>query len=181
MELERFLDGRVVVTVGDLTMEDVDAIVNAANSSLMGGGGVDAAIHAAGGPQILGECRKIRKTIYPDGLPTGKAVLTSGGNLPARYVIHTVGPIFGQNRGRDAELLATSYYNSLKLASENELSTIAFPAISTGVYDYPKDDAAQVASKAIKEFLNADELLQQVRLVFFKRGDAHIFLENHNL
>ena len=181
MELERFLDGRVVVTVGDLTMEDVDAIVNAANSSLMGGGGVDGAIHAAGGPQILDECRKIRQTIYPDGLPTGKAVLTSGGNLPARYVIHTVGPIFGQNRGRDAELLATSYYNSLKLASENELSTIALPAISTGVYDYPKDDAAQVASKAIKEFLNADELLQQVRLVFFKRGDAHIFLENHNL
>jgi O-acetyl-ADP-ribose deacetylase (regulator of RNase III) len=180
MDLGNFLGGRVIVKVGDLTQEDVDAIVNAANSSLMGGGGVDGAIHRAGGPQILEECREIRRTIHPNGLPTGEAVITSGGNLPARYVIHTVGPIFGENRGRDAELLANSYSNSLKLAFENEITTIAFPAISTGVYDYPKDAAADVSSRVIKEFLAADELIQQVRLVFFKQADAEIFLENHN-
>jgi O-acetyl-ADP-ribose deacetylase (regulator of RNase III) len=180
VEPERFLDGRVVVKVGDLTQEDLDAIVNAANSSLLGGGGVDGTIHRMGGPRILEECREIRRAIYPVGLPTGEAVITSGGNLPARYVIHTVGPVYGENRGRDAELLANAYSNSLKLALENELTTIAFAAISTGVYGYPKDDAAKIASKAIKEFLAADDSIQQVRLVFFKQADADIFLENHN-
>lgn len=179
MELGQFLNGRVVVKVGDLTREDVDAIVNAANASLMGGGGVDGAIHRAGGPQILEECREIRRTMHPNGLPTGEAVITSGGNLPARFVIHTVGPIFGMYSSR-AEMLANSYLNSLKLAVENEIATIAFPAISTGVYGYPKGPAAAIASSAIKDFLANDESIKQVRLVFFKQADADVFLENHN-
>ena len=159
-------------------MEDADAIVNAANSSLMGGGGVDGAIHAAGGPQILEKCRKIRQTIYPDGLPTGKAVITSGGNLPARYVIHTVGPIYGSESGKEAQLLANACINSLKLAAERHLRTIAFPSISTGVYSYPKAEAAHVSSAAISEFLANDSSVEQVRLVFFKHSDAEIFGAN---
>src|SRR4051794_2030752 len=132
-----FLDGRLVVKVGDITAEAVDAIVNAANSSLLGGSGVDGAIHSKGGPEILDACREIRQTEYPDGLPTGEAVITTGGRLPARHVIHTVGPIYGQNAGRDAELLAACYQNSLSLASRHRLATVSFPAISTGVYGYP--------------------------------------------
>src|SRR5262249_32227158 len=110
---QSFLEDRVVVVIGDITKQDVDAIVNAANSSLLGGGGVDGAIHRAGGPQILKECQEIRRTRYPHGLPTGEAVITSGGNLPARYVIHTVGPIYGDEPKRDAELLAACYTNSM--------------------------------------------------------------------
>ena len=112
-----FLNGRVVVLVGDITRQDVSAIVNAANSTLLGGGGVDGAIHREGGPSILKECREIRRTRYPNGLPTGEAVLTTGGNLPARFVIHTVGPIYGRNKDDDAILLATCYENSLLIAS----------------------------------------------------------------
>src|ERR1041384_1062058 len=112
---ESFLDGRVLVIVGDITRQDVDAIVNAANSTLLGGGGVDGAIHDAGGPQILEECQEIRKTDYPKGLPTGQAVITSGGDLPARFVIHTVGPIYGREADRQAELLAACYQNLLLL------------------------------------------------------------------
>src|SRR5687768_4726735 len=124
--LERsFLDGRVVVMVGDITQQAVRAIVNAANSSLLGGAGVDGAIHTRGGPQILAECREIRKTIYPQGLPTGRAVLTTAGALPADYVIHTVGPVYGENKGRDAELLAACYENSLLLAREHSLTSVA--------------------------------------------------------
>ena len=111
-ETESFLGGRVLVVIGDITGQDVDAIVNAANSTLLGGGGVDGAIHRAGGPQILRECQEIRKTIYPDGLPTGQAVITTGGNLLAKHVIHTVGPIYGHKPEREAELLAACYQNS---------------------------------------------------------------------
>ena len=148
-----FLDGRVIVVVGDLTVQTTDAIVNAANSSLLGGGGVDGAIHSAGGPAILAECRQIRETRYPDGLPVGEAVITTAGDLPARFVIHTVGPQYGLNHGRDDELLAAAYTNSLALAVENEISSIAFPAISTGVYHFPKERAARVSSEAITAFL----------------------------
>jgi len=177
--IESFLDGRVLVFVGDITRQDVTAIVNAANSSLLGGGGVDGAIHRAGGPDILKECRRIRETIHPDGLPTGQAVITTGGNLPAKYVIHTVGPIYGRHPGRDAELLAACYQNSLLLAGQHQVSSIAFPSISTGAFGYPKAEAAKIASRTIKDFLLADEQIEQVRLVFFQQGDADLFREHH--
>jgi O-acetyl-ADP-ribose deacetylase (regulator of RNase III) len=173
-----FLEGRVSVLVGDITRQDVEAIVNAANSSLLGGGGVDGAIHRAGGPEILAECREIRRTRFPEGLPTGEAVITTGGKLAALYVIHTVGPIYGEHVGREAELLANCYHNSLTLAVEKNLTSIAFPAISTGVYGYPLSEAAEVASKTIENFLATDRQLKDVRLVFFQARDAEVFLEN---
>src|SRR5919198_3227260 len=129
-----FLNGRVVVKTGDITKENVDAVVNAANGTLMGGGGVDGAIHRAGGPEIKKECEEIRRTRYPDGLPTGQAVMTTAGKMPAKHVIHTVGPVYGSGGKGKADLLAACYRNSLKLAADNRLKTIAFPAISTGVY-----------------------------------------------
>jgi O-acetyl-ADP-ribose deacetylase (regulator of RNase III) len=175
--LQSFLAGRVSVVVGDVTRQEVDAVVNAANSTLLGGGGVDGAIHRAGGPEVLKECQEIRTTIYPDGLPTGQAVITTGGNLPARYVIHTVGPIYGRQPDREAELLAACYQNSLLLARRHSISSIAFPSISTGAFGYPKREAAKVASAAIKDFLTADEQIQEVRLVFFQQEDARVFLE----
>ena len=164
----------ILIKVGDLTKEAVDAIVNAANSSLLGGGGVDGAIHRAGGPQILDECRKLRNTEYPDGLPTGRAVITTGGKLPAKHVIHTVGPIYGHHRGEEGALLAACYENSIALAARHVLSTIAFPAISTGVYGYPKEEAANVARNAIRRALAKHPSITEVRLVFFSEGDAAI-------
>jgi O-acetyl-ADP-ribose deacetylase (regulator of RNase III) len=178
---ERFLGGRVVVMVGDITRQDVDAIVNAANSSLMGGGGVDGAIHRAGGPDILEACREIRRTQYPAGLPTGEAVITTAGNLPAHYVIHTVGPVYGEHEGREAQVLAACYKNSLRLAASHSLTSIAFPAISTGAFGYPRHEAANVSSQAVIEYLSGDDILNEVRLIFFKRGDADAFLANHKL
>ena len=176
--LETFLNGRVRVVVGDITKQGVDAIVNAANSTLMGGGGVDGAIHRAGGPEILEACREIRRTRYSDGLPTGEAVITTGGKLPALYVIHTVGPIYGRHDGREAELLSNCYHNSLSLAVEHNLSSVALPAISTGVYGYPREEAAAVSSEAIEKFLAADNQLTEVRLVFFQQRDAEVFLKH---
>jgi len=172
-----FLDGRVTVVVGDITREDVGAIVNAANWTLLGGGGVDGAIHDAGGPDILKECREIRRTRYPDGLPTGEAVITTGGNLAARHVIHTVGPIYGREPEREAELLAACYRNSLTLARQHSITSIAFPSISTGAFGYPKTEAAAISSRAIKDFLNKDDAIEQVRLVFFLERDARVFRE----
>ena len=173
-----FRNGRVTVAVGDITKQDVEAIVNAANSSLLGGGGVDGAIHRAGGPAILEECREIRRTRFPEGLPTGEAVVTTGGNLQALYVIHTVGPIYGEHRGREAELLANCYYNSLALAVEKNVTSVAVPSIATGVYDYPRGEAAQVSSQTIEKFLANDLQLKEVRLIFFQPQDAEIFLAN---
>ena len=180
---ESFLNGRVVVVVGDITRQDVAAIVNAANSKLLGGGGVDGAIHRAGGPAILAACREIRRTLYPDGLPTGRAVITTAGNLPAQYVIHTVGPIygreptFGSSPRWQAVALRNCYRNSLTLAREYSLTSIAFPSISTGAFGYPKTEAAAVSSRAIKEFLQNDDIIEQVRLVFFHDSDARVFRE----
>src|SRR3984893_14959794 len=134
---QSFASGRVRVMVGDITQQRVDAIVNAANSTLLGGGGVDGAIHAKGGPKILEACRDIRRTRFPGGLPIGEAVLTTGGPLRARHVIHTVGPITGIGKEPDASMLAACYRNSLALAGEHGLRSIAFPAISTGAYGYP--------------------------------------------
>jgi len=165
---------RVVVKVGDITREDVDAIVNAANASLLGGGGVDGAIHRAGGPEILAACRRIRESEYVHGLPTGKAVITTAGRLPARHVIHTVGPIYGQHAGAEARLLGECYENSIALAASHGLESIAFPAISTGVYGYPKEEAARVALAAIERALAAHPSIKEVRLVFFSEEDARI-------
>lgn len=175
---EELLNGRLIVKSGDITNEAVDAIVNAANSTLLGGGGVDGAIHRRGGPSILEECREIRRTRYPDGLPTGEAVITTAGDLPARYVIHTVGPVYGMNSGRDAELLANAYRNSIELAVAKDLKSIAFPSISTGAYGYPKDEAAPIVSRAVGEMLRMYSHIDEVRLVFFSEADARSFLRH---
>ena len=167
----------MIVKIGDLTKEKVDAIVNAANSTLLGGGGVDGAIHAAGGPSILEECKKIRQTSYPDGLPTGQAVITSAGRLPAKFVIHTVGPIYGNHGGREAYLLGACYRNCLALADKHSLKTIAFPAISTGVYAYPRSEAAAVSSSALSEVLR-ESGVSHVALVFHTVRDLEIFVEH---
>lgn len=174
---DSFLEGRVTILTVDITTQDVDAVVNAANSTLLGGGGVDGAIHRAGGPQILTECRQIRETTHPQGLPTGEAVITTGGNLPAQYVIHTVGPIYGRNPQREAELLAACYQNSLRLARQHACASIAFPSISTGAFGYPKPEAAKISSQAIKDFLIDDNQIREVRLVFFQSRDARVFLQ----
>jgi O-acetyl-ADP-ribose deacetylase (regulator of RNase III) len=174
-----FGGGRVRAYVGDITLEEVDAVVNAANPTLLGGGGVDGAIHRRGGPSILEECRAIRRERFPEGLPTGEAVITTGGLLPARHVIHTVGPVWGSEGGREAELLAACYRNSLALAVESGLSTVAFPSISTGAYGYPLAEAAAVSSRAVAEFLSGEDLIREVRLVFFSEGGLEVFLRNH--
>ena len=177
--LATFLDGRVTLCVGDITAQKVEAIVNAATSTLLGGGGVDGAIHRAGGPAILAACRALRANRWPDGLPTGAAAITIGGRLAAPYVIHTVGPVYGQNGGRDAELLADCYRNALTLAAEHGLTRLAFPAISTGVYGYPPAQAARVASSALKAALTELPEIAEVRLVFFSPESAAVFLRNH--
>jgi O-acetyl-ADP-ribose deacetylase (regulator of RNase III) len=163
---------RIVVKVGDITREDVDAIVNAANASLLGGGGVDGAIHRAGGPEILAACRRLRETRYPGGLPAGEAAITTGGQLAARHVIHTVGPIYGRHGGDEARLLAACYGNCIALAAAHGLETLAFPAISTGAYGYPKPEAARIARAAIDGALARHASIREVRLVFFSEGDA---------
>ena len=173
------MGGRVVIVVGDITRQNVNAIVNAANSTLLGGAGVDGAIHSAGGPSIFEACREIRRTQYPDGLPAGEAVLTTAGNLPAQFVIHTVGPVYGRHSGSEAQLLAACYQNSLALAVKHSLASIAFPAISTGAFGYPPSEAAAVSSASVEEFLNGNDTLKEVRLIFFQRRDADEFLENH--
>lgn len=154
---------RITLVMGDITLEDVDAIVNAANPSLMGGGGVDGAIHRRGGPEILSQCKEIRRTRYPDGLPTGEAVATSGGKLRARWVIHTVGPRYHEYED-PAPLLARCHTEALRVADELGARTVAFPTISTGAYGYPVEEAAPVAIAAV---LGADTKVEEVRFVLF--------------
>jgi O-acetyl-ADP-ribose deacetylase (regulator of RNase III) len=154
---------RIEVVAGDITTEDVDAVVNAANSSLLGGGGVDGAIHRAGGPEIVAACRGVRSEQWPDGLPTGRAVATTAGRLTARWVIHTVGPIYGMVDD-PASLLASCHTESLRVADEVGARTVAFPAISCGVYGYPLDEAAPIAVNAVRE---ADTDVELVRFVLF--------------
>jgi O-acetyl-ADP-ribose deacetylase (regulator of RNase III) len=162
---------------GDITEMETDAIVNAANSSLMGGGGVDGAIHRKGGPKMLEECKKIRASEWPQGLPTGKVVITSAGNLKARHVIHTVGPVWrGGNRG-EPELLAQAYRNSLRLAVFKGLKTVAFPSISTGAYGYPVEDACRVALEAVKEFLEKEDSLDEVVFVLFSESAFEVYAD----
>jgi O-acetyl-ADP-ribose deacetylase (regulator of RNase III) len=161
----------IVLLEGDLTTQEVDAIVNAANSTLLGGGGVDGAIHRAGGPAILVECHTIRRTTFPDGLPTGRAVATGGGNLPARWVIHTVGPVYAASEEPAGEL-ASCHTESLRVADELEARIVAFPAISTGVFGYPVGEAAGVAIGAVR---TADTSVEEVRFVLFGREAFEAF------
>lgn len=177
MTATSFLGGRVIVTTGDITSIAVDAIVNAANAALMGGGGVDGEIHRRGGPAIPAACQELRRTRYPDGLPVGEAVLTTAGNLPARFVVHTVGPIWGADEPA-AKLLASCYRKAIELVDAEGLKSISFPAISTGAYGYPKDRAAQVASKAIAEALGKAHAVRTVHLVFFTDADRSTFVQH---
>ena len=172
MTLEhKISNAKVAIVIGDITDQDVDAIVNAANPSLMGGGGVDGAIHRKGGPRIAEECRRIREKRWPGGLPTGEAVITSGGNLNARHVIHTVGPIWRGGDSGEPDLLARAYQNSLRLAASRGLRTVAFPSISTGAYGYPVEEAAPIAVRAVKEFLGGNDTLSEVAFVLFTDSD----------
>jgi O-acetyl-ADP-ribose deacetylase len=162
---------RIVLLEGDITDQDVDAIVNAANASLMGGGGVDGAIHRKGGPTILEECRQLKATDWPNGLATGRAAATTGGRLPARWVIHTVGPVYSGSEDRSA-LLASCHAESLRIADELGARSVAFPAVSTGVYGYPIDEAAPVAIGAVR---GADTQVEEVRFVLFGRDAFEAF------
>jgi O-acetyl-ADP-ribose deacetylase (regulator of RNase III) len=162
---------RITLVRGDITEQQVDAVVNAANSTLMGGGGVDGAIHRKGGPAILEECKQIREERYPDGLPTGWVVATTAGNLPATWVIHTVGPVYSKGEDRSG-LLASCHVESLKVADELGARTVAFPAISTGVYGYPVEEAAPVALQAVSEAATG---VQEVRFVLFDEATHQAF------
>jgi O-acetyl-ADP-ribose deacetylase len=154
---------RIELVKGDITRQEVAAVVNAANSTLMGGGGVDGAIHRKGGPEILRECKEVRAEHYPDGLPTGKAVATTAGALPARWVIHTVGPVYSKSEDR-GHLLASCHTESLAVADQLGAQTVAFPAISTGVYGYPIEEAAPIAISAVR---SARTRVEEVRFVLF--------------
>jgi O-acetyl-ADP-ribose deacetylase (regulator of RNase III) len=161
---------------GDITHQATDAIVNAANSGLMGGGGVDGAIHRAGGPAILEECRQI--VARQGRLPTGQAVITTAGNMKARYVIHTVGPIWHGGSQGEAELLASAYRESLKLASANHLVSISFPSVSTGVYGYPVDKASEIALKTVVDFLSKPASIKEVVFVLFDKLTFETYLKS---
>jgi O-acetyl-ADP-ribose deacetylase len=165
----------IVLLEGDLTTQDVDAIVNAANRSLLGGGGVDGAIHRAGGPSILTECEELRRTAFPDGLPTGRAVATGGGDLPARWVIHTVGPVYRTSDDPAGEL-TSCHTEALRAADELGAQTVAFPAISTGAFGYPLEEAAAVAVRAVR---GADTRVEEVRFVLFGREAFDAFEQAH--
>jgi len=161
----------LAIVEGDITKEETDAIVNAANSGLRGGGGVDGAIHRAGGPSILEECRKIGHC------PTGQAVITTGGNLKAKHVIHTVGPVYSGGGRNEAGLLKSAYLESLKLASKKGLKSVSFPAISTGVYGYPLNEAARVALETAIDYLEEHQEIELVRFVLFGKPMFDVFAE----
>lgn len=158
---------------GDITKIDTDAVVNAANTSLLGGGGVDGAIHKAGGAAILEECQKIRNK--QGGCKVGEAVITTGGNLPAKYVIHTVGPVWNNGNKNERELLASAYKNSLNLAVENDVKSIAFPNISTGIYRFPKEEAAKIAVLTVRQFLDDITNIDKVVFVCFDNENYNIY------
>ena len=167
------ITNRITLLQGDITKLKVDAIVNAANSSLMGGGGVDGAIHRAGGPAILEECLQI--IAWQGRCETGEAVITTGGNLSARFVIHTVGPVWHGGNNNEVQLLENAYLNSLKLALENEVETIAFPNISTGVYSFPKEKAARIAIQTVTDFLSGNDQIKKVYFVCFDQENYDLY------
>ena len=161
---------------GDITEQEVDAVVNAANSTLLGGGGVDGAIHWRGGPEILAECKRLRAERFPDGLPTGEAAATTAGRLPARRVIHTVGPVWGGGNEGEAELLANAYRSSLDVAREEGLRTVAFPAIGTGIYRFPLEPATRIAIGTVREYVRAHpDAFDEIRFVVFSEGDGEVY------
>ena len=162
-------NSRIVLKVGDITREDVDAIVNAANTSLLGGGGVDGAIHRAGGPEILAQTRKL------GGCEPGDAKITTGGRLKARFVIHTVGPIWYGGNDKEPETLASAYRRSLEVASQNKCRTVSFPSISTGAYGYPIDLAARTALQTVIDYLNSHPGIDEVRMVLFSQHDLDVY------
>lgn len=166
---------RLVVKQGDITREDVDAIVNAANSGLAGGGGVDGAIHRAAGEVLVEECRRLRRELGPVPCPTGHAVITAAGNLPSRHVIHTAGPVWAGGRENEAQLLRSCYQKSLAVALAHGVRTIAFPCISTGVYGYPASKAAVEAVSAVRDFVAEHPGLDEVRFVVFSERDRAIY------
>lgn len=172
----KFGNSMIHLVMGDITEQGTDAIVNAANSSLMGGGGVDGAIHRKGGGQILEECKLIRRSL-PDGLPTGDAVATPGGYLNAKNVIHTVGPIWSGGNDGEPELLARAYRNSLSLALKMGIKTISFPSISTGAYGYSVEKASRVALRAVGDFLGENAGIEDVRFVLHSRNDLRAYEE----
>ncbi|MFG2714590.1 O-acetyl-ADP-ribose deacetylase [Streptomyces goshikiensis] len=167
---------RITLVLGDITGEEADAVVNAANSSLLGGGGVDGAIHRRGGPEILQACRALRASHYGKGLATGRAVATTAGRLPARWVIHTVGPVWSREEDRSA-LLASCYRESLRVADELGARTVAFPAISTGVYGWPMDDGARIAVETVRAAATA---VEEVRFVLFDEAAYEAFAARVN-
>jgi O-acetyl-ADP-ribose deacetylase (regulator of RNase III) len=160
---------------GDITKIQVDAVVNAANTSLLGGGGVDGAIHRAGGKAILEECQKIRAK--QGGCNVGEAVITTAGNLPAKYVIHTVGPVWKGGNNDEERLLASAYTNSLRIAEENKIRSLAFPNISTGIYGFPKDKAAKIAVKTVTDFLNSGTEVEKVIFVCFDDENYTLYVD----
>jgi O-acetyl-ADP-ribose deacetylase (regulator of RNase III) len=169
---------RIQLVQGDITKLEVDAIVNAANSSLMGGGGVDGAIHQAAGPKLLEECLKIKER--QDGCPPGEAVITSGANLKAKFVIHAVGPVWTSGKENESEVLASAYRNSLTLAVSNSVKTIAFPNISTGIYQFPKKAAAGIAIREVNDFLSKDQTVESVIFCCFDEENYKIYSEMLN-
>jgi O-acetyl-ADP-ribose deacetylase (regulator of RNase III) len=170
------LDGRLHVQTGDITRQNVDVIVNAANSGLLGGGGVDGAIHRAGGPAILEACKVIRGEKLPDGLPAGAAIETTAGRLQARYVIHTVGPVWHGGTAGEPDILASCYRSSLELAARLGAQSIAFPAISTGVYGYPREEAARVVWQTLSAWCGMNPEPRTIILVYFSSDDTRVFL-----
>ncbi len=171
------VEPQISLIEGDITAQRVDAIVNAANSSLLGGGGVDGAIHRAGGPEILAACKELRATSYPDGLPTGDAVATTAGKLPASWVIHTVGPVYAKSEDR-SHLLASAYRRSLEVAATIGAQSVAFPAISAGIYGWPLDDAARIAVSTVQKELQdgkAQDVINSVTFVLFNTEIYDVF------
>jgi O-acetyl-ADP-ribose deacetylase (regulator of RNase III) len=170
--------GKTLISIiqGDITQQETEAIVNAANSSLIGGGGVDGAIHSAGGPKIAEECDEIRKR--QGGCPTGEAVITGGGNLKARYVIHTVGPFWKGGENNEDQLLSSCYINSLNIAKENNIKSIAFPSISTGAYRFPIKRASMIALQTSIDYIEQNDFFDEVRFVLFSKKDYDIYCES---